>query len=122
MRLLIDNNLSPRLAEEPALAAWDVVHVRELGLQAAADEVVLAVAATQHRHLVSADTDFGQLLAATRSSSPPVVLIRRTSGRRVDQVAGLLSANLPALAADLEAGAAVVLGESSVRVRRLPLG
>lgn len=121
MRLLLDNNLPPRLVEEPALAGWDVLHLRQLGLQAASDEVVLERASEDRRVLVSADTDFGQLLARTRAVRPSVVLIRRTTGRRAHQVAALLSTNLPALAKDLDTGAVVVLGESSVRVRRLPI-
>ncbi len=42
MRFLVDNNLSPVLAEILRTAGHDVSHVREIGLQAAKDEVVLA--------------------------------------------------------------------------------
>jgi predicted nuclease of predicted toxin-antitoxin system len=41
MRFLIDNNLSPLLADELKAAGHDAVHVRDYGLQAATDEVVL---------------------------------------------------------------------------------
>jgi hypothetical protein len=34
----------------------------------------------------------------------------------------LLVANLPVVEDDLEAGAIVVIGESSLRIRRLPIG
>jgi predicted nuclease of predicted toxin-antitoxin system len=40
MRFLIDNNLSPLLAERLKAAGHDVVHVRDIGLQASADSVV----------------------------------------------------------------------------------
>lgn len=40
MKLLLDNNLSPRLADTLSAHGWDVVHVRSLGL-AAATEVAL---------------------------------------------------------------------------------
>lgn len=69
MRLLLDNNLSPRLVA--LLADHDVEHVRTVGLQAATDEVVLAHAVREERVLVSADTDFGRILASTRASGPP---------------------------------------------------
>ena len=63
MKFLIDNNLSPLLAESLKAAGHDAVHVRDLGLQAATDEVVLEHARSQDQVLVSADADFGTLLA-----------------------------------------------------------
>jgi hypothetical protein len=41
VKFLIDNNLSPLLAESLKAAGHDAIHVRDLGLQAATDEVVL---------------------------------------------------------------------------------
>jgi predicted nuclease of predicted toxin-antitoxin system len=95
--------------------------VASLGLQAAADEVVMEAARQDARILVSADTDFGALLAASHASSPSMVLVRRIAGRRVDDLAGLLLANLPEVEEDLMAGSVVVIGEDSLRVRRLPI-
>ena len=66
MRFLVDENLSPRLADHLRAAGHDVVHVRELGLTSAADAAILEVARTQNRVIVSADTDFGTMLAGTR--------------------------------------------------------
>jgi hypothetical protein len=40
---------------------------------------------------------------------------------RVEALAGLLLANLPDVEAELKAGSVVVIGEDSVRVRRLPI-
>lgn len=122
MRLLLDNNLSARMAERLEAQGWNVVHVRDLGLQAARDEVVLQAAADEGRVLVSADTDFGQLLSRSRAAVPSVVLVRRVVGRRVEELADLLLAQLPALEPDLGAGCIVVIGEDSIRVRSLPLG
>ena len=70
---------------------------------------------------VSADTDFGALLAAFRASRPSV-LVRRVVGRRVEALAALLLANLPEVKEALRAGSVVVIGDDSLRVRRLPIG
>jgi predicted nuclease of predicted toxin-antitoxin system len=122
MRLLLDNNLSPRLAEVLSKAGWDAVHVAALGLRAAPDTVVMQTALDDDRVLVSADTDFGALLAATRASQPSVVLVRRVVGRRVQALSALLLANLPEVEDELRSGSVVVIGDDSIRVRRLPIG
>jgi predicted nuclease of predicted toxin-antitoxin system len=121
VRFLIDNNLSPLLAENVKAAGHDAVHIRDLGLEAATDLVVLDQARSQDRVLVSADTDFGALLARSGATSPSVLLIRRLLGRRAAEQAALIQANLPPVAEDLAAGAIVVLGDDWLRVRRLPL-
>ena len=41
MKFLLDNNLSPRLAELLRAAGHDVLHLRDLGMQKATDEVVI---------------------------------------------------------------------------------
>ena len=74
-----------------------------------------------HEALISADTDFGSLLARSHSQSPSVVLIRRLIGRRAADQFEIIQANLPWVAEDLAAGAVVVIGDYRVRVRRLPL-
>lgn len=121
MRFLIDENLSPRLADLLRTAGHDAVHVRDLGLASAPDEVVMSVAGTDLRTLISADTDFGTLLARTGATAPSFLLIRRASGRRAIEQAALIVDNLEAIAEDLEIGAVVVLGERALRIRRLPI-
>jgi predicted nuclease of predicted toxin-antitoxin system len=122
MRLLLDNNLSPRLLELLGAAGWDVVHVGALGLRAASDKIVLRTARDDDRILVSADTDFGALLAASHEPGPSVVLVRRIADRRAEDLARILLANLPPLEDDLRQGCIVVIGEDSLRIRPLPIG
>ncbi|HUY52734.1 MAG TPA: DUF5615 family PIN-like protein [Streptosporangiaceae bacterium] len=122
MRFLIDNNLSPLLADHLKAAGYEAAHVRDYGLQAAADSVVLAQARGDNRVLISADTDFGMLLARQKAARPSILLIRRLVGRRAADQAAVILANLDVVADDLEAGAVVVLTDEWVRVRRLPIG
>jgi predicted nuclease of predicted toxin-antitoxin system len=121
MRLLLDNNLSPKLAGPLIAHGYDVVHVRDRGLQRASDAEVLTAARDDGRVLVSADTDFGTLLARSGDTAPSVVLIRRSRGRRTEDLARLIADNLGTVTADLNAGAIVVLTDADMRIRRLPI-
>lgn len=121
MKFLIDNNLSPLLADVLKAAGHDAVHVRDLGLQAAPDAVVLERADVGGQVLISADTDFGGLLSRSQADGPSVILIRRLVGRRSAEQASIILANLDQVAGDLAAGAMVVIHEDTLRVRRLPM-
>lgn len=121
MRLLVDNALSPAVAVRLRDSGHDAVHLRDLGRADDPDEAVFDLASAENRIIVSADTDFGTLLASREAARPSVVLVRRLAGRRPDDQAALLLAALPRVADDLAAGAVVVLDDERIRVRRLPI-
>ncbi len=121
MRFLVDNALSPAVAVELNQAGHDAVHVRELGMHAASDEEIFDHAHAEQRVVVSADTDFGTLLAARKQTSPSVILFRHGSQHRPSDQAELLRANLPQLLSALENGSIVVIQPDRIRVRALPL-
>lgn len=121
MRFLLDQNQSPLLVGLLAAAGHDAVHVRDVAMATAIDREILSFALEQQRVVVSADTDFGELLARSNASGPSILLFRRQGQRRASDVATLLLANLDALIEDLDAGAVVVFDADRVRVRRLPI-
>lgn len=121
MRFLVDLNLSPRLADQLQTAGHEAVHAASRSLHAAPDEAVLGVARTEGRVLVSADSDFGTILAATRATRPSVLYLRGVTGRRVEQLAQRISAAIPSIEDALTSGSLVVLEPSLVRIRPLPI-
>ncbi len=87
------------MAQLLADAGHDVIHVSDRDLAGQVDDQVLAAARDEGRVLVSADTDFGELLAQQGLARPSLEV-----------------------AEDLGAGAIVGFTNDNIRIRRLPVG
>jgi predicted nuclease of predicted toxin-antitoxin system len=87
MRFLVDNPLSPILAALLTRAGHDALHVRTIELHRAEDIVIFDRAAAEDRVVVSADTDFGELLAARNVQKPSVIQFRGPGSRTPDALA-----------------------------------
>jgi predicted nuclease of predicted toxin-antitoxin system len=122
LKFLIDNALSPSVADKLCEAGHEALHVRKRGMQASTDEEIFELAGSEDRVLVSADTDFGTVLALRRSTRPSVIIFRRSSGRRPEAQAKLLLDRLPDIQEALDQGSVVVIEDTRLRVRRLPIG
>jgi predicted nuclease of predicted toxin-antitoxin system len=121
VKLLIDANLSPRVAEGLRAAGFDTVHVLDLDLVTATDDQIFDRAAADDLVVVTADSDFGMMLALRRATNPSVVHLRRVAELAPEDHVALLQANLPAIAADLARGAIASLSPSRLSVHDLPL-
>ena len=121
MKFLIDNALPPRVAELLAGAGHDAVHVRSYDMQAATDVVILERALAEDRVVVSADTDFGAILANQEASRPSFILFRDPNLLIASDFAATLIPALPVLEPELAVGCVAVFRNGRLRVRRLPL-
>jgi predicted nuclease of predicted toxin-antitoxin system len=121
VKFLVDENLSPRVADLLTDAGHEAVHVRDLEAAGASDADVMALAATERRIIVSADTDFGALLAQANSSEPSVLLVREVADLRPSRLVDVILRYLDVLEPHLKAGAIAAFTATGVRVRALPI-
>ena len=121
MKFLIDNALPPRLAHLLVAAGHDAVHVGAYGMHAAPDEEILARALQEERVVVSADTDFGVILATQEAPHPSFVLFRDPNLLLAQDYANMLIPAMSTLAPELVAGCVAVFRNGRLRVRKLPL-
>jgi predicted nuclease of predicted toxin-antitoxin system len=70
MKLLVDMNLSPAWVRFLVAAGRDAVHWSEIGPADAEDASILNWAAEHDCVVLTADLDFGAILAATRATGP----------------------------------------------------
>ena len=121
MRLLLDQNLSFRIARHLQQAGHDAVHVDDVGLDDTDDPVILAWAERHQRTVVTADADFSEMLALAGASAPSVVHLRSADHLTPDQQAHLLLQVLKQIGNELEAGAVASVRPDRVRIRPLPV-
>ncbi len=121
MKFLIDNALSPIIAKGLREAGFEATHVRDIGMHSASDIVIFEYASKNDQIIVSADTDFGTLLALRQYSKPSVILFRCTDKHPHSHLS-LLKANLPEIRDALIAGSIVVFEDNRIRIRALPIG
>jgi predicted nuclease of predicted toxin-antitoxin system len=76
MRFLVDMNLSPRWARFLSDTGFEAVHWSDVGPIHAPDRDLLRWAAEREYVVVTADLDFGAILAASADNRPSVVQIR----------------------------------------------
>lgn len=120
MRFLIDQCISPRLADWLMTSGHDAIHVRLLRLSRASDEEVFALAIQQDRIIVTSDLDFSRVLALSGRDRPGLILFR--AGNVTDeQMLHLTAFVLSKVPEDQIVRSVVVVDEYALRVAPLPL-
>lgn len=72
MKLLLDENLSPRLIDRLTPLYPEIAHVRDNGLKQSDDRTIWNWAKENHHTIVTTDADFIEL--SQRLGSPPKVI------------------------------------------------
>ena len=96
VRLLIDANLSPKVTRALGKSGLAAVHVGDVGLLTASDRCILDYAAANDLVIVSADSDRGEMLAASRGATRRSVVLLRSADRLTSDEQAALPATNPA--------------------------
>lgn len=121
MRFFVDESLSPLVASALRELGHDAVHAREVGMRGALDPEVFGRAGAEGRTIISADTDFGTLLARLHAPGPSVILFRGEATDVPPRQVAFLTKYLPELSFRLNEGAIVVYDGVRMRIRDLPI-
>jgi predicted nuclease of predicted toxin-antitoxin system len=121
VKFLIHNALPPREADLLIAAGHDATHVRAYGMHASSDVNILDRARREDRVIISADTDFGAILASQAAARPSFILFREPNVLVAEDYAETLVRALPVLEPDLSIGCVAVFRNGRLRVRRLPI-
>lgn len=114
MKLLFDENLSPRLVELLAADFPDCTHIELLGLRGAADAAVWNYARENGYTIVSKDNDFRQ--RAFLYDSPPKVVWLSVGNAGTNAIEMLIRAGGERLRAfDLDAGESLLILKTSTQ-------
>jgi predicted nuclease of predicted toxin-antitoxin system len=119
MKFLVDMNLSPGWVDFLVTSGLEAVHWSAVGRGDEPDAELMHWAA-EHAHIVlTADLDFGAILAATQRRQPSVIQIRADVPTPAAAGEMVLSAIRQARA-ELESGAIISVDTGRARLRVLP--
>ena len=120
IQIVIDMNLSPNWVDELSKHGWSVVHWSAVGDPRATDLEIMAWARSNSHVVFTHDLDFGTMLALTHASGPSVIQVR-SQNVLPDHMGPIVVAALKQSETELAVGALVVVDESKMRVRTLPI-
>jgi len=121
MRFLCDVAVSTKVAQWLRSHGHDATHLRDEGFQRLPNGEIFTKAIAEGRVVVTFDLDFGEIAAMSRGRVASVILFRLRN-TRTEHVIHRLSAALERSVEALETGAVVVVEESRLRIREMPIG
>lgn len=116
MKLLLDENLSPRHAKALRHLGYDARNVTEDGLGGADDSAIRQHAITQQQILVTLDGDFANITRYTPAGTPGVIWLKLHPPSE-ESIAQALQKILKELTAHMLASKLAVIDEHTIRLR-----
>ena len=120
MKFLLDMPIGRKTADWFKSQGFDAVHARDIGLAKASDAEILNHALKENRILLTMDLDFPAILASSQAREPGVILLRLRNPNPA-----LIQKHLALLLRTHQemrlASAIVIIEDSRIRLRKLPI-
>jgi len=120
MKILIDMNLPPKLADLLIEKGIEAKHWHTIGPAYTTDTDIIEYASSNNYIIMTYDLDFSAILSAAKSNKPSVIQIRAQK-IKADEIADLVHAALMQSKDDMEDGAILTVDTKKSRLRILPL-
>ena len=120
MKVLVDMNLSPGWVSFLAEGGFEAVHWSDIGSGSAPDSELMQWAAQRGYVVLTADLEFGAILAATEGRRPSVVQVR-SDIPTPRAIGGAVIAAIRQARQELLDGALISFDAMRARLRILPL-
>jgi len=120
MKFLLDMPISPKTEEFLKKQGYDAIRVDKLKMHKATDKEIFDYAIGRNMVVITADLDFGKILAYFKSSTPSVIIfrLRYPSPENINK---LLRTVLPRVREELEAGSLILVEDDRIRIKKLPI-
>jgi predicted nuclease of predicted toxin-antitoxin system len=106
------------------LDSFDIIsiHVRTLSLQSATDQEILEVAERMGCNVLTADSDFGELIALQGLAKPTILFLRSDYPVEVESLAVLVANVCNSYEKEINEGSVIAIEKTRIRIRKLPIG
>lgn len=118
LRFLVDEDLPRSTAPALRAAGYDADDVRDVGLRGHPDQDVFTTAQDMYAVILTADTDFANILRFPPGSHAGIVVSRIPDGVSTDTLNRLLIRALRQLAPEDILGGLVIIEPDRIRIRR----
>ena len=120
MRLLVDMPISPSTAQFLRDLGHYVDHAGDLGMARASDEEIVERAKTEGMTILTADLDYGAILAVTGEMEPGVIILR-VGNWTTEQIENRLRRVFENIPEERFRSTIATVERFRVRFRRLPI-
>jgi len=115
LKILTDENISPRVVSFLRGKGLDVIDVKEKGWQGSADRFLMAAAWDENRFILTHDADFG-MLAINEGVPCFGIIYLRLKDLKIEKVIGSLNKFLN-IEKEISEGTIIILKDRRLRIR-----
>ena len=120
MKIIVDMNLSPKLADKLVQKGIEAKHWIDIGTPDAKDEDIMTFARNNDYIILTCDLDFSTILSVLHGKKPSVIQLRMQA-TDYEQLAYLIYNAVSQNTNELEKGAVLTINPQKARLRVLPI-